>query len=182
MIPPNRRCDFTRIDERQDLGFSLHAVARLYTRRFEQSSRTLSLKLAQCRLLAMLAENEGVSQKRLWTISRIAPVRLGRLLGLMEVAGWVERHLHHNDRRKRLLAVTKNARPVLRRIQNVTRKTYVEAVRGLPTDEIATMLQVLECVRSNLSDRNPIGADPIDTPGYAALTPHRHVTVRRLLR
>jgi hypothetical protein len=47
------------MDKLQEIGFRLDEVARLYTRRFEQRAQTLSLQLAQCKALVLLAENEG---------------------------------------------------------------------------------------------------------------------------
>jgi DNA-binding MarR family transcriptional regulator len=113
----------------------------------------------QSKVLIMLAENEGASQKQLSDITEIAPVRLGRILNRMEAAGWMERRRHPADGRVRLLAVTENAEPVLRLIQTIIHKTYVEALQGLSTDEIAFMVEALECVHSNLSACEPVGAD-----------------------
>ena len=72
------------MDKLQELGFRLDEVARLYTRRFEQRAQTLSLQLAQCKALVLLAENEGVSQTRLSQISEIDPARL---VGILDEIG-----------------------------------------------------------------------------------------------
>jgi DNA-binding MarR family transcriptional regulator len=151
------------MDKLQDLGFRLNEVARLYTRRFEERSKTLSLQLAQCKALILLAENEGVSQTRLSEISEIDPARLVGILDRLEGDGWAERRRRPGDRRVRSLAVTENAEPALRLIWRAISDTYVEALQGLSTDEIRTMLKVLECVHSNLSACKPLSTDPVDT-------------------
>jgi hypothetical protein len=51
----------------------------------------------------------------------------------------------------RTLAVTENAKPVLELIGNVISDTYVEALQGVSSDEIGTMVKVLTRVHSNLS-------------------------------
>jgi MarR family transcriptional regulator, transcriptional regulator for hemolysin len=122
------------MDKLQVLGFRLNEVARLYTRRFEERAQTLSLQLAQCKALILLAENEGVSQ--------------------------AQRRRRPGDRRVRSLAVTENAKPVLQLIWSVISETYAEALQGLSTEEIGTMAKVLERVHSNLSARRSLGADP----------------------
>ena len=163
------------MDKLQVLGFRLNEVARLYTRRFEERAQTLSLQLAQCKALILLAENEGVSQARLSEISEIDPARLVGILDRLEADGWAQRRRRPGDRRVRSLAVTENAKPVLRLIWSVISETYVEALQGLSTDDIGTLVKLLECVHSNLSACKPLGTDPLDTVGNA-------VTARRRLR
>ena len=139
------------MDKLQELGFRLDEVARLYTRRFEQKAQTLSLQLAQCKALVLLAENEGVSQTRLSQISEIDPVRLVRILDRLEAGGWAQRRRQPGDRRARSLAVTEDAKPVLKLIWNVISDTYIEALQGVSIEEIGTMMKVLTRVHSNLS-------------------------------
>ena len=139
------------MDKLQELGFRLDEVARLYTRRFEQRAQTLSLQLAQCKALVLLAENEGVSQTRLSQISEIDPVRLVRILDRLEAGGWAQRRRQPGDRRARSLAVTENAKPVLKLIWNVISDTYIEALQGVSIEEIGTTMKVLSRVHSNLS-------------------------------
>jgi MarR family transcriptional regulator for hemolysin len=162
------------MDKLQVLGFRLNEVARLYTRRFEERAQTLSLQLAQCKALILLAENEGVSQARLSEISEIDPARLVGILDRLEADGWAQRRRRPGDRRVRSLAVTENAKPVLQLIWSVISETYAEALQGLSTEEIGTMAKVLECVHSNLSARRSLGADPD--------TVVNEVTARRRLR
>jgi DNA-binding MarR family transcriptional regulator len=139
------------MDKFQELGFRLDEVARLYTRRFERRAQTLSLQLAQCKALVLLAENEGVSQTRLSQISEIDPVRLVRILDRLEAGGWAQRRRQPGDRRARSLAVTEDAKPVLKLIWNVISDTYIEALQGVSIEEIGTMMKVLTRVHSNLS-------------------------------
>jgi DNA-binding MarR family transcriptional regulator len=148
------------MDKFQDLGFLLNQVARLYTRAFEHRAQMLSLQLEQCKALILLAENEGVSQTRLSEISEIDPARLVGILDRLEADGWARRRRRLGDRRMWSLAITENAEPVLRLIWRVMSETYAEALQGLSTKEIGTMMKVLECIHSNLSAQRPLGADP----------------------
>lgn len=145
------------MDKLQELGFRLDEVARLYTRRFEQRAQTLSLQLAQCKALVVLAENEGVSQTRLSQISEINPARLVGILDRLEAGGWAQRRRRPGDRRVRSLAVTENAKPVLELIWNAINDTDIEALKGVSIEEIGTIVKVLTRVHSNLS--TTIGAD-----------------------
>jgi hypothetical protein len=51
----------------------------------------------------------------------------------------------------RSLAVTENAKPVLKLIWNVISDTDIEALQGVSIEEIGTMVKVLTRVHSNLS-------------------------------
>jgi MarR family transcriptional regulator for hemolysin len=139
------------MDELQGLGFRLDEVARLYTRRFGQRAQTLSLQLAQCKALVVLAENEGVSQTRLSQISEIDPVRLVGILDRLEAGGWAQRRPRPGDRRVWSLAVTESAKPVLELIWNVISDVCIEALQGVSIEEIGTTVKVLARVHSNLS-------------------------------
>jgi MarR family transcriptional regulator for hemolysin len=151
------------MDKLQDLGFRLDEVARLYTRRFEERAQTLSLRLEHCKVLILLAENEGVSQARLSQISEIDPARLVVILDRLEAEGWAQRRRRPGDRRMRSLVITENAEPIIRLIWSVVSDTYIEALQGLSTDEIGTMMKVLEGVHSNLLASKPPGPRPADT-------------------
>jgi MarR family transcriptional regulator, transcriptional regulator for hemolysin len=139
------------MDKLHELGFRLDEVARLYTRRFEERAQTLSLQMAQCKALVVLAENEGVSQTRLSQISEIEPARLVGILDRLEAGGWAQRCPRPGDRRVRSLALTENAKPLLDLISNVISDTYVEALQGVSIEEIGTVVKVLTRVHSNLS-------------------------------
>src|SRR6516165_7914804 len=127
-------------------GVSLSEAARLYARRFEERSRTLGLGFGQSRALIALAGNEGVSQQRLSELTAIASPWLVRTLDRLEVMGFAERRPHFADRRARSLAVTNDAREVLPLLWNIAGETRDEALRGLSTTEIMTLVKALHRV------------------------------------
>jgi DNA-binding MarR family transcriptional regulator len=138
------------MDWHRDLGFLLYAVGHLYTRRFEGRARELSLRLAQCKALAVLANCEGVSQRRLAEISEIDPVRLGRILDRLEVVGWTERRSDPRDRRAHVLVLTQSAKPVVERAWEMGRDTSAEALKGVTSDELHLLMDLLVRVHANL--------------------------------
>jgi MarR family transcriptional regulator, transcriptional regulator for hemolysin len=138
------------MDWHRDLGFLLYDVAHLYTRRFEARGRDLSLTLTQCKTLVLLANSEGVSQRCLAEISEIDPVRLVRILDWLEVVGWAERRSDPRDRRAHVLALTRSAKPVVERAREMGRDTSTEALKGITSDELHLLMDLLERVRANL--------------------------------
>jgi DNA-binding MarR family transcriptional regulator len=145
------------MDGHSNFGFLLKDVARLYTRRFEERAQALSLTLAQCKALAVLAKNEGVSQKRLAELSEIDPMSLVRILDRMEADGWVERRSDPVDRRARSLVMTDRARPIIDQIWQVAGETRAEALAGLAAAERTVLVELLERVHANLAGLGPLG-------------------------
>jgi MarR family transcriptional regulator for hemolysin len=156
------------MDKLQDLGFCLNDAARLFTRRIERRSRPLSLRLAHCKALILLAENEGISQTRLAEITEIDPARLVGILDRLESRGWVCRRRRHGDRRVRTLAVTENAAPILQLIWGLIGETYLEALQGVSADDLSILVKVLARVHSNLSVCKPLGVDSLEASGHIA--------------
>ncbi|MGH8229839.1 MAG: MarR family winged helix-turn-helix transcriptional regulator [Steroidobacteraceae bacterium] len=138
------------MDLQRNLGFLLKDVTRLYTRRFEERAQRLALTLPQCKALAYLANNEGISQKRLAELIEIDPMTLVRMLDRMEADGWVQRRADPEDRRARSLAVTEPARSIVEQIWALAHRTRDEALAGLSSGERTMLIELLERVHLNL--------------------------------
>lgn len=159
----------------RDPGFLLNDVAHLYTRRFEEKARGLSLTLAQCKALAVLASFEGVSQQRLAQISEITPAHLVRILDRMEACGWAVRRSHPRDRRAHTLAMTESARAVLPGIWDVIDETHAEALKGITRAELETLMELLRRVHANLSATQVLAAERACSSADSSLAGTRSV-------
>ena len=148
------------MDPYRNFGFVLKDISRLYTRRFEERAKGLALTLAQCKALAFLARNEGISQKRLAELTDIDPMTLVRILDRMEADGWVERRSDPEDRRARSLRVTERAKPLVDHIWHLAAETRTEALHGLSNGERATLIALLERVQANLQAVGPLASEP----------------------
>ncbi len=147
------------MDLHRNLGFLLKDVSRLYTRRFEERAHALSLTLPQCKALAYLANNQGVSQKRLAELTEIDPMSLVRILDRMEADGWVQRRSDPEDRRARCLAVTEKARPLVAHVWSLAGETRAEALAGLSNAERTQLVELLERVHKNLLALGPLAEE-----------------------
>ena len=152
------------MDWHQHLGFLLDDVARLYARRFEEHARGLSLTLHQCKALAVLANCEGINQRRLSETSDIVSTNLVRILDRLEAVGWAERRSDPHDRRAHSLAITESAKPVVQSILQIIRKTNTEVLRGLTSDEVHLLMNLLARVHANLLALE--GRDPEPAPAW----------------
>jgi DNA-binding MarR family transcriptional regulator len=145
------------MDRHKNFGFLLKDVTRLYIKRFEErASAGLSMTLAQCKALAMLAKNEGISQKRLSELSDIEPMTLVRILDRMEAEGFIERRADPADRRARTLYVTSKAAPTLEEIWQVGAQARNETLNGISAEERNTLVSLLERVHANLLSLKPL--------------------------
>jgi MarR family transcriptional regulator, transcriptional regulator for hemolysin len=156
------------MDRHGTLGFLLKDVTRLYTRRFEQRAQALGLTLAQCKALASLSKNEGVSQKRLAELCEIDPMSLVRILDRMEADGLVQRCLDPVDRRARSLRLTEQSRPILEQIWQVAGATRGEALSDLSDPERTQLVELLDRVHANLTALEPLTEGEPRADGAAA--------------
>ncbi|VVE35814.1 MarR family transcriptional regulator [Pandoraea capi] len=148
-------------DSAQRFGFLVADIQRLFGRRFEQfAQRTLPMTRAQCRLLAYLSVNRGVSQTVLADILETPPQTLARTLERMEEAGWVRRRADARDPRIERLFVTRTAVAQLQIARKLSDDVRDEALHGLTAFEAVQLTQLLQKVQRNLNNVVPT---PLDT-------------------
>jgi DNA-binding MarR family transcriptional regulator len=132
------------------LGFLLRDVSRLYGRHFERHARELELTLAQCKVLAHLQRNEGISQARLAELTETDPMTLVRTLDRMQQDRWIERRADPADRRAHRLFLREEAKPVLARMWKIADHARGEAISVLSAGEVDQLLDLLERLHENL--------------------------------
>jgi len=73
-----------RTDLGQTFGFLVSDIARLLREQFNSTAESLGLTLAQCRVLARLAANEGIRQSELASLLEVQPITLLRQIDHLE--------------------------------------------------------------------------------------------------
>ncbi len=140
-------------------GFLVKDVSRLFARNFERHAAGLGLTIDQCRVLAHLARNEGITQARLAVLTDTDPMTLGRVVCRMAEAGLVERRADPADGRVYTLYLLPPAAPLLDRIWEHSDTTREEAFAGLTAAEKQQLLVLMQRVRANLDALVPGVAD-----------------------
>jgi len=135
----------------ENLGFLIRDVYRLSARRFEHNARELELTLPQCKVLAHLSRNEGISQARLAELTETDPMTLVRTLDRMQQDGWIERRPDPADRRAHCLFLCEPARPVVARIWKIAEQTRSEMLVRLTQREREQLMDLLERIHGSLS-------------------------------
>jgi MarR family transcriptional regulator for hemolysin len=151
------------VDRLKNFGFLLKDVSRRYVLRFERHAADISLTLVQCRALAHLEKNEGISQARLAELTEVEPMAMVRILDRMEAEGVIERRPDLDDRRARRLHLTAKAKPVLDEIWRLAALTRAETFAGVVRAEREAFIGVLERLDANLSGLDLQG-DPVPRP------------------
>ena len=139
------------MDRIRNFGFLLRDLSRRYVLRFEQHASEISLTLMQCKALAQLEQNEGVSQSRLADLTDIEPMTMVRILDRMEADRILERRPDPADRRARRLYLTDKAAPLLKEIWRLVEVTRSEMFAGVSRQDREVFLDVLERLHANAS-------------------------------
>jgi MarR family transcriptional regulator, transcriptional regulator for hemolysin len=131
------------VERLRNFGFLIRDVSRLYGRHFERRARDLELTLAQCKVLAHLSRNEGISQARLAELTETDPMTLVRTLDRMQQDHWIERRPDPADRRAHRLYLREEAKPVLARMWKIADQARGEVISVLSTQECQQLLELL---------------------------------------
>lgn len=138
-------------DRLRNFGFLVRDVSRLYVKKFERHARELELTLQQCKVLAHLSRNEGISQARLAELTETDPMTLVRTLDRMQRDGWIERRADAHDRRAHCLYLCEPAKPIVNRMWKIADMSRNEALAALAAEERDQLLNLLERVHGTLT-------------------------------
>jgi len=146
----------------RNLGFLLRDVWRLYAKYFERHAHELNLSLPQCKVLAHLSRNEGISQAQLAELTATDPMTLVRTLDRMQQDGWVERRPDPQDRRAHRLYLREAAKPIVARMWKLSDQARAEMLSVLKAQEREQLLDLLERLQAHLQKlaHEPVAAEP----------------------
>jgi len=144
------------MQEHSGFGSLVRDISKLARRRFDRKASEVGLTQAQCIVINHLAEHEGINQASLAEMMNIEPITLVGLIDRLERAGLVERRNASNDRRVRLLYLTKQARPLLEKMNAIQNQLGKEAFAGFSIQDQRHTIDLLEKIRSNLAANKQI--------------------------
>ncbi|MBC9176068.1 MarR family winged helix-turn-helix transcriptional regulator [Pseudoroseomonas ludipueritiae] len=126
---------------RSRFGIEFVLLARRWRRALDQRLATVGLTDATWAPLVHLSESgDGISQKDLAALVGIDGSSLVRLLDLLVEQGLVERRMDQNDRRARLIFLTKAGRAAVARIRRELSRGEAEMLVDLSDEDIAALL------------------------------------------
>lgn len=119
----------------------------------------------QSRLLTIVAENDGITQRELAEILDVRPSSLTAMVGKMEQFGFVERKQDDKDQRVMHIYITDSGREVETKSKSVIQELVDSIFKNLSDEEIEQMLTITEKISKTLNS--------YDT-GNLRFEPHGH--------
>ena len=145
----------------RSFGILLKDVSRLSSRYFERHLGALGLTLDQCKVLARLEYEQGMTQTQLAECTDMDPMTLVRVLDRMEQEGLLERRRHEQDRRVRQIYLLPAAQEQMERMWRLVERVRGETLCDFSDAEKERFMGYLQRMRSTLhtllKDDEPAG-------------------------
>lgn len=140
-------------DFEKSIGYWLAVSNQAYQRILSERLAPEGITHRQTHVIGWLKLEDELTQRDLADRMMIEPPTLVRILDRMEAAGWVRREGDPADRRRRIVKLTPAAEPIWERITQHAAELRQEAASGLSTDEMQTLLALLQRVFKNLTHK-----------------------------
>ena len=157
-------------DSQRGTGFLLTDSARLLRKLIDRRLQPLGLSRAQWSILAILSNQEGLSQSQISSKLEIEKSTAGRLIDQVEKSGWIERRPIVGDRRVWGIYLTNQARQLLAQVETVILHSRTEMLNGLSAEQQQSLSEMLQTVKSNLS--TALECDHRPVPAVAETAPY----------
>lgn len=127
-------------------------VGRLFRKRFDVAARQLGVTGPQWRMLAAIRRTPGTNQCALATWLEVEAITAGRMIDRLEKLGLVTRKDDPADRRRWRLFLTAESEQLMDRLGDCATDVFEDAFAGFSQAERGQLTDLLERLRSNLSD------------------------------
>lgn len=129
----------------------LRRNAILLRRSFRGGQGQLTLNVGgQSRMLTILAENPGLSQKTLADLLHIRPQTLGEQLVKLEASGAIRREANPYDKRVYNLFLTESGLEAARSVREKSDATLAQIFAGMEESELEQLLTLVQKLNSSI--------------------------------
>lgn len=111
-------------------------------------------KIGQGRLLAFLLEKDGISQKELSALLRIAPASVSELINKLETGGYIEKRQNDSDKRVTNIFLTEGGRFFAQKMEEGRLQLAKDIFSGLSEEEQVQLLSLIQKLMESLSLNN----------------------------
>jgi len=136
--------------EESEFANELARVARHWRTRLDARLRGLGLTQARWRTLMALSRNSPVTQRDLAADLGVEGPTLVRILDGLEAKGLIVRRECPQDRRAKLVELTKAAEPVLDKIKRIADETRREILVDIAPADLSVARKVLTTIAERL--------------------------------
>ena len=140
-----------QIETDDNLGFLIHEAAQAISVGYSTVMAPFGLTRPQVRVLVWADHSPGITQAELCERINTSPMSMTGLLDRMEGKDLVKRVDDPNDRRVKRIYLTDGALKLKPEMESLTAGFRRQARAGLSAEDIATAVNVLEVMKSNLA-------------------------------
>ena len=157
-------------------GFLIRRAQQIAVALFLEETGALGITNTQYGILLVLKNRPGIDQISVARLLGLDRSTTGMVLGKLEKAGLVGRHVEKHDRRRRNLALTPAGERMLEQLAEPARRAQARVLSAFTVEERTDFLRLLEkfVAKFNRSTRVPLG--PKRANGVRA---GRHASVKR---
>lgn len=112
-------------------------------------------KIGQGRLLSFLLEKDGISQKELSGLLRIAPASVSELINKLETGGYIEKRQNESDKRVTNIFLTEGGRFFAQKMEEGRLQIAKDIFSGLNQEEQTQLLSLIQKLIEALSINAP---------------------------
>lgn len=142
-----------KYDYEESVGYWLTMAFYSYLDVFKDLLVPYGITYRQAQIIGWIAVRGPLSQAELASLMMIEPPSLVGTLDRMEAMGLLERKSCPSDRRKNLVHVLPAADGMWEQIAACGRAVRAQATEGLSEEEVATLRDLLDRVRTNLTTK-----------------------------
>jgi DNA-binding MarR family transcriptional regulator len=132
-------------------------VMRMIRRAFDTRARKIGVTRAQWLVLTQIRRNPGINQGGLAELLDVEPITVGRMIDRLQDGELVERRPDPADRRTWRLHLTDKADALIEQLRPLADDLFEDAFSGLNPSDRATLFNLLDRVRANLSTKQAEG-------------------------
>ena len=137
---------------RDDFGFRLFLVARLWRREVDETLGRYGLSAATWQPLLHISRlGDGIRQRDLAESLGIEGPSLVRLLDSLESQGLIERREDETDRRAKAVHLTEDGRTLVEGIRGVAAEVRERLLAGIPDEDMMLCLGLLGRIEGNIA-------------------------------
>lgn len=137
-------------------GFLIRRLHQIHTWLFSEETQKFNVTPVQFSLLTALDEHGEMDQNTLALEIGLERTSVAEVLPRLEIRGLVERRQAENDKRVKLVNITRKGRALVQRMEDAVRRAHDRTVEFLPEAERELfMLQLIKLVEAH-NDRSVV--------------------------
>ncbi len=137
-------------DFEESVGYWITITSHFYQDALNQELLPYGITFRQFQVIGWLVYEGPLSQVELAERMMIEPPTLVRILDRMERDQWIKRENDTDDRRRKVVKVCSEARPVWSQMVVCLKQLRKKATKGMSTEDVETLKSLLMQVQKNL--------------------------------